>query len=63
MKMTDLAAKAQILGIEPGYHDVFGRWHAASEETQRRLMTALSQGRSPPVECPPPGETLRAFQG
>lgn len=61
--MTDLAAKARILGIEPGYHDVFGRWHAASEETQRRLMTALSQGRSPPVEFPPPGETLRAFQG
>ena len=63
LKMTDLAAKARIFGIEPGYHDVFERWHAASEETQRRLMTALSQGRSPPVEFPPPGETLRAFQG
>ena len=61
--MSDLAAKARIWGIEPGYHDVFGRWHVASEETQRRLMTALSQGKSQPPERTPPTETLRAFQG
>jgi 4-alpha-glucanotransferase len=61
--MNDLAAKTRIWGIEPGYHDVFGRWHAASEEIQRRLMTALSQGRSRPAEFPLLGETLRAFQG
>jgi 4-alpha-glucanotransferase len=61
--MTDLAAKARIWGIEPGYHDIFGRWHAASEETQRWLMAALSQGKSQPDKFSPPAETLRAFQG
>jgi 4-alpha-glucanotransferase len=61
--MNDLAEEARIWGIEPGYHDVFGRWHAASEETQRRLVAALSQGKSRPGEFPPPGETRRAFQG
>ena len=61
--MNDLAAQARIWGIEPGYHDVFGRWHAASEETQRRLISALSRGKSGPGEFSPPGEPLRAFQG
>ena len=61
--MNELAAKARIWGIEPGYHDVFGRWHAASQETQQRLITALSQGKSQPAEFSPPSETIRAFQG
>lgn len=61
--MNDLAAKARIWGIEPGYHDVFGRWHAASEETQRRLISALSQGKNGPGEFFGPAETFRAFQG
>lgn len=61
--MNDLAAKARIWGIEPGYHDVFGRWHAASEETQRRLMRALSRGKKQPDGLFPPAETLLAFQG
>jgi 4-alpha-glucanotransferase len=61
--MNDLAAKTRIWGIEPGYHDIFGHWHAASEEIQRRLMAALSQGKSRPSEFPPLREPLRAFQG
>ncbi len=36
-----LAALAALHGIEPGYHDVFGEWRAASEETQRSLLAAM----------------------
>ncbi len=61
--MIDLAAEARIWGIEPGYHDVLGHWHAASEETLQRLVTALSQGKNRPEELAPPLETVRAFQG
>lgn len=61
--MNDLAAEARIWGIEPGYHDVFGRWHAASDETQRRLIRALSQNKNRPRQFSAPGQMLRAFQG
>lgn len=61
--MNDLAAEARIWGIEPGYHDIFGRWHAASEETQRRLMRALSRGKKRPDGLSPAAAMLRAFQG
>jgi 4-alpha-glucanotransferase len=61
--MHDLTAEARNWGVEPGYHDVFGRWHAASEETQRRLISALSRGKERPAELAPASQTLRAFQG
>jgi 4-alpha-glucanotransferase len=62
--MNDLTAEAQIWGVEPGYHDVFGRWHAASDETQRRLIAALSRGKAQPGPFAPALQTGRvAFQG
>jgi 4-alpha-glucanotransferase len=66
--MTDdeLAAAAQIWGIEPGYHDIFGQWHAPSRETLTRLIAALSGGRDHPPHVdisPLPAEPKRAFQG
>jgi 4-alpha-glucanotransferase len=63
--MNDLAATAEHWGVEQGYHDVFGHWHAASPETLARLIAALSAGREQPPQ--PAGaaapEVLRAFQG
>src|SRR3569832_281876 len=63
--MNDLETAAQRWGIEPGYHDVFGDWHAASPETLRALIGALSHGSVAPR---PGGEaphvaTIRAWQG
>ena len=63
--MNDLEALAQRWGIEPGYHDVFGTWHAASPMTLRALVDALSHGRTAPrpVEAAPAIAPLRAWQG
>jgi 4-alpha-glucanotransferase len=63
--MSDLAEQAQRWGIEPGYHDVFGTWHPASDETLRLLTDVLSRGRTEPAGYPPPPEQapLRAWQG
>ena len=62
--MVDLPSIAQHWGVETGYHDVFGHWHAASPETQQRLVAALSQGRAVPPEVPSvDAEVVRAFQG
>jgi 4-alpha-glucanotransferase len=63
--MNDLEALAQRWGIEPGYHDVFGTWHAASPMTLRALVDALSHGRMAPrpVEAAPAIAPLRAWQG
>lgn len=63
--MNDLQTLAQRWGIEPGYHDVFGKWHAASSETLRVLVEALSHGRAAPesVEAAPAVAPLRAWQG
>jgi len=62
-KMDDLAAKAGLWGVEPGYHDVFGRWHETSLEVQRGLVAALSHGRARPPDVAPVGKPVRAFQG
>src|SRR5215470_7337046 len=61
--MDDLTAEARLWGVENGYHDVFGRWHETSEETRRRLVTALSRGLDQPPQIAPAGEAIRAFQG
>ncbi|MFZ1209760.1 MAG: 4-alpha-glucanotransferase, partial [Pseudolabrys sp.] len=61
--MDDLAAEARRWGVENGYHDVFGRWHEASAETQRRLVAALSKTRGQPSELTAVPEPVRAFQG
>ncbi len=63
--MNDLAEEAQRWGIEPGYHDVFGNWHAASDDTLRLLIGVLSHGRKAPAQFPQPPEhaPIRAWQG
>src|SRR5687767_4183994 len=32
---------AQLYGIEPGYHDIWGNWRATPEETLRALLAAM----------------------
>jgi 4-alpha-glucanotransferase len=64
--MKDFTAKAQIWGIEPGYYDVFGKWHDANSDTLARLIAALSSGRKRPSRndiVALPSDPLRAFQG
>ncbi len=39
---------ASLCGIEPGYHDVFGRWQPASEEARRALLAAMDVDASTP---------------
>ena len=44
----ELRRLAQIHGIEPGYHDIWGQWREASEETLRLLLAAMGvQARDP----------------
>ena len=39
---------AQLYGIETGYHDIWGNWRAASEETLRALLAAMGvEARDP----------------
>ena len=56
---------AEACGIEAGYHDIFGHWHAIDPETQRRLVEVLATEpatmASEPV--PRPESHIRAFQG
>lgn len=62
--MDDLTAAAQQWGIEPEYHDVFGKRHAAGPETLTRLIAAISAGEARPAPCDrAAGEAPRAFQG
>ena len=61
--MDDLAAKAQLWGVEPEYYDVFGKHHVAGAETLTRLIAAISAGRERPNGCDPAVEVLRAYQG
>jgi 4-alpha-glucanotransferase len=46
--MTEVTV-AEEWGVQAGYHDVFGRWHAASPETITRLVKALSADRMAPA--------------
>jgi len=32
---------AALHGVEPGYHDVFGKWHATPEACHRALLEAM----------------------
>jgi len=48
-------------GIEPGYHDVFGAWHAASPATLAALTAALRAGRGEPAPALPPAQAF-AYQ-
>jgi 4-alpha-glucanotransferase len=59
----DVKDEARRWGIEPGYRDVFGKWHDASPEALRALIQALSHGRDKPLQPHEKVEPLRAFQG
>jgi 4-alpha-glucanotransferase len=63
--MSDLQEEARRWGIEPGYHDVFGQWHAADADTLQLLIEALARGRAQPpqIEAPPAEAPIRAWQG
>ena len=64
--MTDLEEAARNCGIDPEYYDVFGIWHAVSDETKRRLVQALSAAReleSAPAGHPSQPINVLAFQG
>jgi 4-alpha-glucanotransferase len=61
--MSDLAAAAKRWGVEPGYHDIFGTWHAVPESTLRKIIAALSRGRDAPADFSAPPLDQRAFQG
>lgn len=39
--MSDIDDLAGLVGIEPGYWDLSGRWHATPIETKRALLAAL----------------------
>ena len=47
--MTDFSEAAARWGVEPGYHDVLGRWHTTTPLALRELTAALSAGRSAPA--------------
>jgi 4-alpha-glucanotransferase len=51
--MNDLIEAAARWGVEPGYHDVSGRWHDASPLALQELTAALSVGRAAPAVFPP----------
>lgn len=38
---STLARLAQACGIETGYHDIWGTWHALGDDTARRLLAAM----------------------
>jgi 4-alpha-glucanotransferase len=61
--MDDLAATARRWGIEPGYHDVFGKWHQATGPAVEALAAALARGRDGPPQPAAQVEPVRAFQG
>ncbi|MEP7068395.1 MAG: malto-oligosyltrehalose synthase, partial [Usitatibacter sp.] len=41
MTPSPLERLASLHGVEPGYHDVFGAWHAPREETRAALLAAM----------------------
>ncbi|MCL4204346.1 MAG: 4-alpha-glucanotransferase [Pirellulaceae bacterium] len=56
-------------GVHPGYHDMFGHWHATSSETRAALLSAMGvEADQPPPDSPLailvlwPGET-RSLSG
>jgi (1->4)-alpha-D-glucan 1-alpha-D-glucosylmutase len=37
----DLERLARLMGVEPGYHDIWGNWHAPDEDALRALLAAM----------------------
>ena len=61
--MNKIEVTAEKWGIEAGYHDVFGHWHAASPQTLECLIVALSAGQAAPATAAVDAAPVRAFQG
>ena len=61
--MNDLTQTAKLWSIEPGYRDVFGKWHDSNPQTLTRLVAALSAGRARVPQNQAATELLRAYQG
>jgi 4-alpha-glucanotransferase len=64
--MNELAERAIIWAVEPGYEDAFGKWHDVSPATLVRLIDALSGERERPPNAAAVAqlaEQARAFQG
>ena len=65
--MDDLGLVAEKWGIQPGYHDVFGHWHAVYPQTVSRLVAALSEGggnsQAAVIAASHDNAPVRAFQG
>jgi 4-alpha-glucanotransferase len=61
--MDDLEALAGRWGVERGYHDIFGRWHVATDDTVRAIVAALSRRHPQPTEPVPVPIPMQAFQG
>ena len=65
--MNEFDADVAQWGIEVGYHDVFGNWHAVPKDTIERLLFSLSRGgvNAPPVDIATAewSDESRAFQG
>jgi 4-alpha-glucanotransferase len=59
--MNDFVEAATNWGVEPGYHDVSGRWHSTSALAFRELTAALSAGRAAPAAYPPARDVV-AYQ-
>jgi 4-alpha-glucanotransferase len=49
--MSDVSEAARW-GVEPGYHDVSGGWHATTQLALRELTAVLRTGRSEPAAVP-----------
>src|SRR4051812_15916315 len=48
--MDDVSEAARRWGVETGYHDVSGAWHAATPRALQTLSAVLSRGRDRPGE-------------
>ena len=46
---TRLEKLCTLHGLEPGYRDVFGRWHATGEDAQRALLAAMDVDAASPA--------------
>ena len=55
---------AREWGIEDGYHDVFGNWHASDDRTTSLLIQALGRAGAAPADIDPVvGDPRPAYQG
>src|SRR5690242_6547596 len=61
--MDDLEALARRWGVEQGYHDIFGHWRVAPDDTVRAIVAALSARHPEPAQSASAPSLMEAFQG